>query len=444
MQNAPLIDLTSKLADIAQTRPFGRVVFADGHILRIAGLEDEVQLGDRLRLIRRDGSTLSGDVLCLGQEGVTMLPDEPPLRVALADRVLSSGPVRIAPDNGWIGRVVDPYGAALDGKPLRQGTARFDIRADPPAAISRKQLGSRLKTGFHLLNTMLPVARGQRIGIFAGSGVGKSRLLADLVQAMDADVVVIALVGERSREINNFTQNVLGETGMTRSVVVAASAEAGPNARYRCPLTAMRVAEFFRDQGRQVLLFVDSITRFAEAHREIAVSAGEFPSLRGFPPSTPPEITKIAERAGPGPDGCGDITAIFSVLVAASDMNEPVADMLRGVLDGHIVLERKLADRGQFPAIDVLRSVSRCLPSAASAAENGVISKARRLVAKYEDAAALVQSGLYSAGADAELDHAIAFRKSFEDFATGRTVDDIRASFERLQLCLRRCGASNE
>jgi flagellum-specific ATP synthase len=441
MHTAPLIDLTSRLSEIAQARSVGRVVFADGQFLRIAGFETEVKLGDRLRLIRRDGSDLLGDVLCIGEDGVTMLPDDPPQRVALADRVVSLGPVQIAPDPSWIGRVIGPYGQALDGRPLRIGQARLNLRNDAPPAVGRKQLGPRLNTGFHLFDTMLPIVRGQRIGIFSGSGVGKSRLIADLVQAMEADVVVIALVGERGREINNFTQNVLGDTGMARSVVVAASADAGPNARFRCPLTAMRVAEVFRDRGQHVLLFVDSITRYAEAQREVAVSAGEFPSLRGFPPSTPPEITKLVERAGPGVEGRGDITAVFSVLVAGSDMNEPVADMLRGVLDGHIVLDRKLADRGRFPAVDVLRSVSRSLPMAASDAENALIGQARKLLASYEDAAALVQSGLYSEGSDAELDQAIAFEPVFQEFAAGCGAESVSASFERLRLCLRRCGA---
>ena len=441
MQNAALINLKSKVADIAQARAVGRVIAADGHTLKVAGLEDDVSLGDRLRLVRQDGTTLMGDVLCLGPDGVTMLPDEAPVRVALADRVVSCGCVRIAPDPGWIGRVIDPFGNPMDGRPLQKGTMPVDILNEPPAAVSRKPMGQRLDTGFHLFNTMLPIVQGQRVGIFAGSGVGKSRLLADLVRGMEADVIVMALVGERGREINDFTQTVLGEAGMSRTVVVAASADAAPTSRMRCPMTAMRIAEYFRDAGKHVLLFVDSITRFAEAQREVAVSAGEFPSLRGFPPSTPMQITKLAERAGPGPNGCGDITAVFSVLVAASDMNEPVADMLRGVLDGHIVLDRKLADQGQFPAVDVLQSVSRSLPDAANPTENTLISKARSLVAVYNESSALVQSGLYSEGADPELDQAVLFRKTFNEFCISRTTGGIGASFERLRFCLRRCGA---
>lgn len=441
MQNAALIHLKTKVADIAQTRTVGRVIAADGHTLRISGLEDEVCLGDRLRLIRRDGTFLMGDVLCLGQDGVTMLPDEPPLQVALADRVVSCGRAQICPDSSWLGRVIDPFGNPLDGRPLQKGGLSVDIQNAPPAAVSRKAMGPRLDTGFHLFNTMLPIVRGQRVGIFAGSGVGKSHLLADLVRMMDADVVVMALVGERGREINDFTQNVLGEAGMKRTVVVAASADAGPTARMRCPMTAMRIAEVFRDTGKHVLLFVDSITRFAEAHREVAVSAGEFPSLRGFPPSTPMQITKLAERAGPGPRDAGDITAVFSVLVAASDMNEPVADMLRGVLDGHFVLSRKLADQGQFPAVEVLQSVSRSLPDAANTVENTLIRKARRLVATYNDSSAMVQAGLYAEGSDPDLDQAILFHNLFSEFCTSTTSDGIGASFEKLRFCLRRSGA---
>jgi flagellum-specific ATP synthase len=441
MQNAALLDLKSKLADISRTRTVGRVVSADGNTLRVSGLEDEVKLGDRLRLLRGDGSFLMGDVLCLGADGAIMLPDDPPARVALGDRVVAQGPVRIAPDQSWVGQVIDSYGHALNGRLLKKGGAEFDIQNEPPAAVARKGLGQRLDTGFHLFNTILPIVRGQRVGIFAGSGVGKSRLLADLVKAMDADFVVVALVGERGREINDFTQNTLGEVGLSRTVVVASSADTAATARMRCPMTAMRVAEYFRDQGQHVLLFVDSITRFAEAQREVAVSAGEFPSLRGFPPSLPSAITKLAERAGPGPRGSGDITAVFSVLVAASDMDEPVADMLRGVLDGHVVLDRQLADQGQFPAVDILKSVSRALPDAATQIENSMLAKARSLVSKYHESSALVRSGLYSEGSDVALDQAIAFHHLFEDFRAGQTRDGIGASFERLRLTLRRSGA---
>ncbi len=224
-----------------------------------------------------------------------------------------------------------------------------------------------------VLNTLLPIVAGQRLGLFAGSGVGKSRLLGQLARNMEADVVVVALIGERGREVNEFVTRVLGGEGMRCAVVVAATSDQSALTRRRCAWAAMSVAEHFRDTGRNVLLLADSVTRFAEAHREIAVAAGEAPALRGYPPSVAPLITALCERAGPGAAGQGHITAVFSVLVAGSDMEEPVADILRGVLDGHVVLSRDIAERGRFPAIDVGRSVSRSLPDAATAAENTLL-----------------------------------------------------------------------
>lgn len=441
MQNAVLTDLTQKVSTLSFAKPVGRVSSLDGHSIQVTGLETEVRLGDRLSLTRQDGSNLLGEVLRIEGRSLTMLPDAPPHQVAISDRVLALGPVKIAPCDAWIGRVIDPYGVPLDGSPLKSGFHRVSIRNDPPLATKRKAFGSRLNTGYHLLNTMLPLVRGQRVGVFAGSGVGKSTLLADLIRQLDADVMVLALVGERGREIRDFTQTVLGLGGMSRTVVVAATADAAATTRMHCPQTAMRVAEHFRDQGKHVVMVVDSITRFAEAQREAAVSAGEFPSLRGFPVSTPSAITQLVERSGTGIEGSGDITAIFSVLVAGSDMDEPVADMLRGVLDGHIVLARSLSERGVFPAIDVLKSISRALPLAATPAENKVIQAARSLLFVYERTSALIDAGLYTEGSDPKIDQAMTFHKAFDDFMTQNGAKHTDASFEALTLCLRRANA---
>lgn len=442
MESAALDDLKRKVAELSFTSSLGRVTSLDGHSIRVSGLETEVRLGDRLKLTRQDGSCLIGEVLRIEPDAVTMLPDEPPHQVALYDRVVSIGPTCIAPCDGWIGRIVDPYGAPLDDKSIPAGN-RVSIQNPPPSPVLRKPLGPRLETGFHLFNTMLPIVRGQRVGIFAGSGVGKSTLLAQLVQQLEADVVVLALVGERGREIRDFTQNALGAEGMKRTVVVAATADTAATTRLHCAQTAMRVAEYFRDQGKHVLLFVDSMTRFAEAHREAAISAGEFPSLQGFPASTPPAVTRLVERAGPGVVDSGDITAIFSVLVAKSDMDEPIADMLRGVLDGHIILDRSLAERGQFPAVDVLKSVSRALPHAASEVENKVLSVARSLLSAYEESSSLIMAGLYTDGSDTRLDQAIKFQSAYRSFASGSQSASIASSFDALALCVRRSNGGN-
>jgi flagellum-specific ATP synthase len=357
--------------------------------------------------------------------------------VAIGDAVGLLGPAEIAPDNAWIGRVIDPYGRPLDGRPLMPGARMRKVRAQAPAAATRNRLGTRLDTGVAVFDTLLPLVRGQRIGLFAGSGVGKSSLLAKFAQRVAADVVVIALVGERGRELREFTERTLGPAGMARSVVITATSDQSPLTRRHCALAAMTVAEHFRDQGLQVLYLADSITRFAEAYREVALAAGEGAALRGYPPSLSPAIMGLAERAGPGPNGAGDITAVFSVLVAGSDMDEPVADILRGVLDGHVVMDRKIAERGRYPAIDLLRSVSRSLPEAATEDENRLIGEARRLLGAWDKAELMVQAGLYAKGSDPVVDQAIRIWPALDAFlAEDAPTDGITGSFRRLAECL--------
>ncbi|MER2507305.1 MAG: FliI/YscN family ATPase, partial [Amaricoccus sp.] len=304
------------------------------------------------------------------------------------------------------------------------------------APATRKGLGARLATGLSVFDTILPLARGQRIGVFAGSGVGKSTLLADLARGIEADVVVLGLIGERGRELRDFVDNVLGPVGMARSVVVAATSDQAPLIKRRAAWMAMAVAEVFRDQGRHVLLLIDSLTRFAEAHREIALTAGEAPSLRGFPPSTANLIASLCERAGPGPFGKGDITGVFSVLVAGSDMDEPIADISRGVLDGHVVLDRAIAERGRFPAIDVRRSVSRSLPRIATETENAQLARMRRVLTAYENAALMIQTGLYAPGSDPAIDEAIKLWPALDAFFTTTAPEGVADSFARLGALL--------
>lgn len=256
--------------------------------------------------------------------------------------------------------------------------------------------------------------------------------MAKFAKRVEADVVVIALVGERGREVREFVENTLGEAGLERSVVIAATSDRSALIRRRCALTAMSVAEHFRDQGSHVLLLTDSVTRFAEAHREIALASGEDASLRGHPPSMAQAIMSLAERAGPGLEHSGDITAIFSVLVAGSDMDEPVADTLRGVLDGHVVLDRAIAERGRYPAIDLLRSVSRSLPAAASESENILINQARRLMGAYDRAEMMIQAGLYSPGADADVDAVLPIWPALDRFLAEDEPAGVSDSFARL------------
>ncbi|MEM9579896.1 MAG: FliI/YscN family ATPase [Pseudomonadota bacterium] len=426
---------------VKAARPVGRVVGVRAGLLSVAALGDAVQVGMLVEIRARSGVRLTGEVLALGSDGARILPAGPLDGVGIGDEVLAQGPLRIAPCAKWIGRILDARGQPMDGRPLPRGPVARSVLASPPNPVTRKPLGQRLETGMQVFNTLLPVVKAQRIGLFSGSGVGKSSLLAHFATQMQADVVVIALIGERGRELGDFAHKALGVKGMARSVIVAATSDQSPLERRRCALTAMTVAEHFRDQGKQVLLLADSVTRFAEAHREIAVMSGEAASLRGFPASTAHRIMSLCERAGPGAAGQGDITAVFSVLVAGSDMEEPVADMMRGVLDGHVVLEREIAERGRFPAINPVKSVSRSLPDAASAEENHLISIARQLLGAYEDSALMIRAGLYSEGGDPVLDTAVRAFGDLDAFVGAPERIDAANSFKRLELILRKAGA---
>lgn len=431
-------DFAPLLAELAQVRPvrhFGRLTEMRGGMLWVRGLQGRARLGDQVAVLGAGGERLGGEVLGLGPQGAEVLPDGPAEGAAIGDRVELLGGGGLAPDDSWIGRVIDPYGAPLDGRPLARGPLLRSLRAPPPSPARRKRLGGRLATGLDAFNTLLPLVRGQRMGLFAGSGVGKTMLLGQLARGVEADVVVLALVGERGRELRDFLDDVLGPEGLARAVVVTATSDRSPLARRRAALAAMTVAEHFREGGAQVLLLCDSVTRFAEAHREIALAAGEAPSLRGFPPSTAHQIMALAERAGPGPEGQGDITALFTVLVAGSDMEEPVADILRGVLDGHVVLDRAIAERGRFPAVDLLRSVSRSLPAAATPGENAMIAEARRLMGAWERVETMVQAGLYAQGSDPLADRAIRLWPKLDAFLAG-TGASVGESFARLRKVL--------
>lgn len=427
--------LLAEIGAGTSVRRIGRVAETRRGLAEVTGL-DRAAIGDRVLIHSRDG-VAGGEVLRLMLGRCSVLPDASGDGMAIGDRVELLGRPVIAPDDTWIGRVIDAMGQPLDGRPLLRGSRHRALRALAPPAADRRRLGNRLETGVAVFDTLLPLVRGQRIGLFAGSGVGKSSLLAKFARGVEADVVVIALVGERGRELREFTERVLGPIGMARSVIVTATSDQSPLMRRMCAMTAMAVAEHFRDQGKHVLLLVDSITRFAEAHREVALAGGEGALLGGFPPSLTQAIMGLAERAGPGPEGSGDITAVFSVLVAGSDMDEPLADIVRGVLDGHVVLDRRIAERGRFPAIDLLRSVSRSLPESATEEENSLISEARRLLGSYDRAEIMIQAGLYEQGSDPLIDRAIKVWPRLDNFLSEPSpATGVAGSFERLRASL--------
>lgn len=427
--------MSAAIGSIEITRNVGRVTGVFGGTVQFHSAGMAVSVGDYAQ-IRSSRRRMAGEVIRLDAKQGQILLEGPAEGISVGDRITLETPESFAPHMGWIGRVIDPHGIPLDGRPLLPGTRSIDLNTPPPPAHARRAMGHRLETGLAVFNTILPIVRGQRVGLFAGSGVGKSTLIADLARGVAADVIVIALVGERGREVRHFVDNVLGEEGLSKAIVVAATSDRAPQVRRRCASAAMAVAESFRDRGQHVLLLVDSVTRFCEAHREIAVAQGESANLRGFPASTAAAIANLCERAGPGTEDTGDITAVFSVLVAGSDMEEPVADMLRGVLDGHIVLDREVAERGRFPAVDVVRSVSRSLPDAANAQENAIIAQARSLLASYGRAELMVQSGLYEAGSDPQIDAAVECYAALDHFLTINDTRGILAHFAKLRQAM--------
>jgi flagellum-specific ATP synthase len=311
------------------------------------------------------------------------------------------------PDPSWKGRVINALGAPLDGQgPLTPGSLTVSAEADAPSAMKRARVHKPLRTGVRVIDLFAPICAGQRVGIFAGSGVGKSTLLAMLARSQGFDTVVLALVGERGREVREFIEDVLGNDRQ-RAVTIVSTGDESPMMRRLAPKTAMAVAEYFRDRGESVLLMVDSITRFAHAAREVALAAGEPAVARGYAPTVFTDLPRLLERAGPGEEGSGTITGIFSVLVDGDDHNEPIADTIRSTLDGHIVLSRHIADQARYPAVDVLASVSRLAHNVWDPEERELVSKLRAMIAKYEDTRDLRLMGGYQAGRDSGLDQAV-------------------------------------
>ncbi len=441
-------DFEARISELGEAQRTGGVVrrVSDGGFT-VAGLGAMARIGDGVLLERPSRTptgkpTLTpGEIVGLTREGDDTLALAMSFGAiegaAIGDRVWLSAVEDPAPSDGWLGRALDARGRPFSGPPIAPGLRRTPLRADPPRALERRAVGPRRATGHAAFDTILPLCRGQRVGVFAGSGVGKSRLMAALAQRMDTDVAVIGLIGERGREVRDFVDNTLGAEAMKRSVVIAATSDQPAALKRRAAWLTLATAEYFRDEGKQVLLLFDSLTRFAEAHREVALTGGENAALGGFPPSTVNMIASLAERAGPGVDreGVGDITAIFTVLVAGSDMDEPVADMTRGILDGHFILSREIAERGRFPAIDVRRSVSRSLPEAANEEENVLINQARRLLAVYEQAEPMIQIGLYRPGADPEIDEAVRVWPALDQFFAARS-ENPEAAYAELAAIL--------
>jgi flagellum-specific ATP synthase len=423
----------------------GTVTNLLGLVVEVEGLTGLAAVGDRLALRTRNERLVPAEVIGFRNTALQAMAYGPLDGLAHGAKALLYGASRGLLDvsSSWLGRVIDPLGNPLDqagilfGGPTPKAT-----RIAPPSATSRAGVGPRIDLGVRALNCFATCRQGQRLGLFAGSGVGKSTLLSMLTRGTACDVVVLALVGERGREVREFIDNDLGPDGLARSVVVVATSDTPPLMRRQCAYTAMTVAEHFRDQGMSVLLLMDSVTRFCLALREISLSLGEPPATRGYPPSVFAELPRLLERAGPGPirpdRTAGQITGLFTVLVEGDDHNEPVADAVRGILDGHITLDRKIAEAGRYPAIDVLRSLSRLAATCLDEVQTTVVRRARAILSLHDNMADMVRLGAYRAGTDAAVDEALQLTPAIEDFLRQSPADrsDFVESFERLNLAL--------
>ncbi|MEX0644736.1 MAG: FliI/YscN family ATPase [Parvularculaceae bacterium] len=401
-------------------------VSVEGAVASVTGLGVEIDdrlsaldIGARVSIDRAQGPLLAEAVGL--KEGLALcLPFGRLDGVRRGSRVrFLSGRAAIRPSPAWLGRVINGLGEPVDAKgPLEDGGRAMALRAGPPPAAQRARLGPRIDFGVRALNAFAMARNGQRLGIFSASGLGKSQLLSMIARNNDSDVAVIALIGERGREVREFIEDNLGEDGLSRAVVVAATSDEPAMIRREAAFVALTVAEFFRDRGARVLCLMDSITRVAAAQREIGLAAGEPPTVKGYTPSVFSLLPSLLERAGPGPDDgrSGSVTGVFSVLVEGDDHDEPVADAARAILDGHIVLDRRVAERGRFPAIDILRTTSRAMPGVASPEEAALITAIRAHASAYEDMREMIRIGAYRAGASAEVDRAIEIHPRLERF----------------------------
>jgi flagellum-specific ATP synthase len=445
MHQLARLDNAVRSAGAPGVRVSGVVTEATAGAYSVSGLSRFVALGDCVRLAIRGCEQLA-EVIRIDESRVTVKPFDVQASASLGTPVYLDGPRMLRPDPGWRGRVIDALGRSIDGKgPLPAGERSLSTEQGPPSPLKRARVQAPIRFGVRAVDLFTPLCLGQRIGIFAGSGVGKSSLLAMLARSRDFDTVVIALVGERGREVREFVEDNL-RGSIDSAVVVVSTGDESPMMRRQAPKTAMTVAEYFRDRGDKVLLIVDSVTRYAHAARDVALAAGEPPVARGYTPSVFSDLPKLLERAGPGEDGTGcgtgdgtgSITGIFAVLIDGDDHNDPVADSIRGTLDGHIVLDRAIADQGRYPAINLLSSISRLARNVWTPEQRTLLTKVRGLIARFEDTRDLRLMGGYKPGSDPELDRAVVlvpkvYQALEQDLAAPPSADPFRELSDLLQ-----------
>lgn len=404
--------LRAQLAGAPALRPVGRVRAITGLSLRLA--LPGARVGDVV-MVRRRGDPLPAEIVGFDAGEAVAIPLGHAVGVGPDDEVESTGEaLSVAAGPALLGRVLDGLGRPIDGRALPAGLPRVPVDAAPPPALGRRAVTRPLATGVRALDGLVTLGEGQRIGLFAGSGVGKSTLLGAITRGTTADVVVVALVGERGREVGEFIEHTLGAAGRQKAVLVVATSDAPALERLKAAQVATAIAERFRDSGQSVLLLVDSVTRVARAQREVGLAAGEPPARRGYPPSVFALLPRLLERSGQGERGA--ITAIYTVLVEGGDMDEPIADEVRGILDGHVVMERRIAARGHYPAIDVSASLSRVMDAVVSREHAEAARRVRQSLALYEEKRELVALGAYARGSDPRLDRAIQLQPEVDAF----------------------------
>src|ERR1700712_1443709 len=437
--------LIADIEAIDEVEVFGRVKTVQGLLIEVVGPVRELRVGGRVKIETTGGGILDSEIIGFRDGHALCLPFGPVAGVRLGCKaVFQSHDGAVYPKESWLGRVTSANGEPIDGKgPLSRGVEGYTLKQQPLPAHERSRVGAPMDMGVRVLNTFTTMCEGQRMGIFAGSGVGKSVLMSMLVMNATADVAIVGLIGERGREVQEFVTEYLGEAGLKRAIVVVATSDEAALMRRQAAYLTLTLAEYFRDQGKRVLCMMDSLTRFAMAQREIGLATGEPPTAKGYPPTVFTELPRLLERAGPGLVNSGSVTGLFTVLVEGDDHNEPIADAVRGILDGHIVMERGIAERGRYPAVNVLRSISRTMPGCVPAKVRPVLQRARELMSVFADMEELIRLGAYRKGSDPKVDRAIAINPALEAFLSQQREErtSIADGYAMLEAIVEKAGA---
>ncbi|MBP6986294.1 MAG: flagellar protein export ATPase FliI [Alphaproteobacteria bacterium] len=411
--------LINEISQAQDVKYFGTVSALKGLLFEVKGMEGYLATGNQCYVYPATDPAIIAEVVGFNHGVAQMMAYQPLNGVGPGCRVEKiKDRFTLCPDRSWLGRVVNGFGEPLDGGPrLPYGESEYFVYNSPLPAHQRQRVKDRIDMGVRAINTFTTCCYGQRMGIFAGSGVGKSVLMSQIAKFTTADINVIGLIGERGREVREFIEDTLDPETLARSIIVVATSDEPSLMRRQAAHLTLTIAEYFRDQNYNVLCFLDSVTRFAMALREIGLSVGEPPASKGYTPSVFAELPRLLERAGPGhKEKSGSITGIFTVLVEGDDDNEPISDAVRSILDGHVVLDRNIANRNRFPAVNVLKSISRMMPECNSPEETQTTSRAREMISAYDDMAEMIRLGAYRGGSDTKLDEAIELHESFENF----------------------------